>query len=253
MKDNWPWDHVYVLNLDKDLDKWENMKIQLKKLNIKAERFSAIYGLEKFKYGKEIMNTDNTEEKWNLIEKMNESLKKDGHVSELVGNKYPYMRPGELGHLNSFLKVFQDALKKNYQKILILEDDCQFIDNFKKEFYKSYNQLPNDWSLFYLGVNQFQLDSTPKPIKIKNNICKLHGVNPKKKPYKKGGIYGTHAMLLKRRAIKEWLVKAYPFVMASDIVMGKLINQYKRIKGYYPCKQLISETSTMESSTTRKI
>ena len=35
-------------------------------------------------------------------------------------------------------------------------------------------------------------------------------------------------MLLKRRAIKQWLVKAHPFSMASDIVMGKLVNQYNK-------------------------
>ena len=56
----------------------------------------------------------------------------------------------ELGHLASFLKIFQDVIKNDYQTVLILEDDCQFIDNFKKEFNKSYQELPDDWSLFYL-------------------------------------------------------------------------------------------------------
>ena len=253
MTSKWPWDHVYVLNLDQDKDKWNKMKKQLKRLKIKAERFSAVYGLDHFKYGDQIKKADNNHDKWLLIEKMNEQLKKEGHVSEDVGTKYPYMRPGELGHLASFLKIFQDVIKNDYQTVLVLEDDCQFIDNFKKEFNQSYQELPEDWSLFYLGVNQAHLDTTPEPEKVSQHICKLHGVNQKKKPYKKGGIYGTHAMLLKRRAIKHWLVKAHPFSMASDIVMGKLVNESNKIKAYYGCKQLISETSTMETSTTRKI
>ena len=255
MSSKWPWDHVYVLNLDKDKENWINMKKQLKKLKIKAERFSAVYGIKKFKYGDEVIKAKTTNEKWLLIEKMNDELKKDGHVSEEVGSKYPYMRPGELGHLTSFLRIFQDALKKNYQTILVLEDDCQFISNFRDKFFKSYNELPDDWSLFYLGVNQIHLDVTPKPKQISEHICKLQGVQPKnpKKSYKKGGIYGTHAMLLKRHAIKEWLVKAHPFKMASDIIMGKLDTQYERIKSYYGCHQLVSETSTIDNSSTRKI
>ena len=253
MSNKWPWDHVYILNLDQDKDKWKNMEEQLKRWGIKAERFEAVYGINEFKFGNEIKKTNNIHDKWILIEKMNESLKKDGHVHKDVGTKYPYMRPGELGHLTSFLRIFQDVLKHDYETILVLEDDCEFVGDFKNDFFKSYNELPDDWSLFYLGVNQAHLDTTPEPIKISNNICKLIGVNPKKKKYKKGGIYGTHAMLLKRKAVKKWLLKAHPFNMASDIVMGKLVNEYNQIKAYYGCKQLIRETSTMNDSTTRKI
>lgn len=39
-----PVDHVYVLNLDRRQDKWERMQVQLKKLGITAERFSAVDG-----------------------------------------------------------------------------------------------------------------------------------------------------------------------------------------------------------------
>ena len=64
MSNKWPWDHVYVLNLDKEKKKWIKMKKQLKKLNIKAERFSAVYGLEKFPFGNEIKNAKKKYDKW---------------------------------------------------------------------------------------------------------------------------------------------------------------------------------------------
>lgn len=256
MSNKWPWDHVYVLNLDKDKKKWIKMKKQLKKLNIKAERFSAVYGLEKFPFGDEIKNAKTKYDKWILIEKMNEKLKNEGIVSKEIGYKYPYIRPGELGHLASFLKIFQDALKKNYQKILVLEDDAVFVNDFRDKFFKSYNELPNDWSLLYLGHHPSHLNWTcGKKIKhISKNVCKIPGVEDKggKKSYRKGGIAGTHAMVLKRRAIKEWLVKAYPFKIPSDHLMGQLDTIYKRIKSYYTCENIVYATSTSQNSTTRE-
>ena len=259
MSNKWPWEKVYVLNMDKEKNKWKAIKKQLKMLEIDSDRFSAVSGLDKFPFGKKIIKEKDITKKWNLIEKMNERLKKEGHVHRDVGNndksKYPYMRPGELGHLASFLKIFQDIVKKGYQQVLILEDDCIFIENFKKKFNDSYEKLPEDWDLLYLGVNQMHLDSTPKPDNINSKICKLKPIIPKnkKKKYKYGAIYGTHAMLIKRKVAKEWLHFAYPFRYASDIVMGKIINKYKKINAYYPCEQLVSASSELKNSTTRLI
>lgn len=259
MKKKWPWDNVYVLNLDRHKKRWDIIKKQLKKLKIDAERFSGVDGVKKFKYADKVQSAKNTNDKWLYIEKMNEDLKKKGHISSDVGytdkHKYPYLRPGQIGHLNSFLNIFQDALKKNYQTILVLEDDCLFPNDFKKKFFKTFNNIPNDWHLFYLGVNDWHIKSAQKPTKIKENICKLHGVYPKnkKKEYKIGSIYGTHAFIIKRRAIKEWLNYSYPFKLASDIAMGKLINIEKKIIAYYPCYQLVEATSKLEESSTNKI
>ena len=259
MSSKWPWEKVYVLNLDKDKDKWNIMKKQLKSLNIKGDRFSAVYGLDKFPFGDKIKKVKEENKKWQLIEKMNEKLKKEGHVHRDVGNneksKFPYMRPGELGHLASFLKIFQDIVTRGYEQVLILEDDCLFTEGFKKKFFESYNNLPENWNLFYLGVNQIHLDSTPKPENVNSKICRLKPIIPKnpKKKYKYGAIYGTHAMLIKRKTAKEWLHFAYPFRYPSDIVMGKIINKYNRINAYYPCYQLVEATSDIDNSSTRLI
>lgn len=257
MSSKWPWEKVYVLNLDKDKEKWKEIKKQLNALSINADRFSAVSGLDKFPFGKKIKKEKNITKKWNFIEKMNEKLKKEGHVHKDVGNKnkYPYMRPGELGHLASFVKIFQEIVTKGYEQILILEDDSVFTDNFRKKFYGSYEMLPEDWDLLYLGVNQIHLDSTRKPEKVNSKVCILKPIIPKnpKKKYKYGAIYGTHAMLIKRKVAKEWLHFAYPFRYASDIVMGKIINKYKKINAYYPCEQLVEASSELINSTTRLI
>jgi GR25 family glycosyltransferase involved in LPS biosynthesis len=38
------------------------------------------------------------------------------------------------------------------QKVLILEDDAQFVEDFNEKFEKVMQTLPEDWDIFYLGA-----------------------------------------------------------------------------------------------------
>jgi GR25 family glycosyltransferase involved in LPS biosynthesis len=38
------------------------------------------------------------------------------------------------------------------QRVLILEDDAQFVENFNEKFEKVMQTLPEDWDIFYLGA-----------------------------------------------------------------------------------------------------
>jgi len=49
------------------------------------------------------------------------------------------------GCLESHISVIKDALKKNIKYLLILEDDCKFINDF------SIDEIPIDWDMLYLG------------------------------------------------------------------------------------------------------
>jgi GR25 family glycosyltransferase involved in LPS biosynthesis len=45
------------------------------------------------------------------------------------------------------------VLKKyKEQKVLVLEDDAQFIDDFNEKFEEVMQTLPNNWDIFYLGA-----------------------------------------------------------------------------------------------------
>ena len=78
------------------------------------------------------------DKKWILIEKMNEELKKN-IIHPKIGLKYPYLKPGQIGHLLSFIKTLKDAQKYNYKSILFLEDDALIVDNFEKNLKKCLN------------------------------------------------------------------------------------------------------------------
>jgi GR25 family glycosyltransferase involved in LPS biosynthesis len=65
---------------------------------------------------------------------------------------------------DSHVQVWKDNLGK---KILVLEDDAFFVDNFQERFDEVIQTLPEDWDVFYLGA---LLDKkTGKVIKVNND------------------------------------------------------------------------------------
>ena len=117
---------VYVINLDREPKKLSIINNQLKKYDIKYSRFKAIDGKNV------IDNYDLPEHSWN------------------------FENPGALGCLLSHREVIKDALLQNYDRILVLEDDCLFTHDFTNHFNTKYNSIlefnPN-WKLLYFGCS----------------------------------------------------------------------------------------------------
>ena len=115
------FDKVYLINLERDIHKLNIMKNKLDKLKIKYELFKAIDGskLQEVK----------------LLR---------------FGNK------GAVGCKMSHIKNYKKMQKNNnYSKILILEDDLYFLNNFIEEFDTYYKELLNqnkNWELLYFGA-----------------------------------------------------------------------------------------------------
>ena len=51
--------------------------------------------------------------------------------------------------LRSHLQVIKDNIGR---RVLVLEDDAYFVDNFDEKFEKVMQTLPEDWDIFYLGA-----------------------------------------------------------------------------------------------------
>lgn len=71
-----------------------------------------------------------------------------------------------------FQYIIKDAKKNNYERILILEDDFEFVDDFDIILNRAREQKPfEDWDMLYLGANH-----TWSPTKqLSPNILKLYG------------------------------------------------------------------------------
>jgi hypothetical protein len=132
------FDKIYCINLDRRIDRWEHFTNQSKKFGLKLfERVSAVDG-----------------------SKLNPS----DFSSPL--NK------GELGLLLTVIKIFEDSIKNNYQKILILEDDCVF-ENELLNVDLFFQSLPSDWDMIYFGGNHNLHSNYPEPTTINNYVKKV--------------------------------------------------------------------------------
>ena len=125
------FDKIYVINLDSRPDRMSVVKNILLKYKIKYERYSAVY----------------------LKDNYTDVINSTTQTSSL----------GHLGCILSHVYCCKDAVKNNYNKILVLEDDITFIEDHinKINFKELYDELSHiDWSMFYLGAT-FNSKLTP--------------------------------------------------------------------------------------------
>jgi hypothetical protein len=118
-------EHIYCINLDRRPDRWAMAEKEFEKAGIRdVERFVATDGKTMPK-GK--------------------------------------LKPGELGVTNSVMRVFRDAVQKNYSSILILEDDVEFAPTMSL----SLSWAPEDWEILHFGGSH----ARGKPKKINAKIA----------------------------------------------------------------------------------
>lgn len=116
-------DKIYVINMDKDKDRMEILDKKMKVLGLEYQRISGVDGKK-------------------VYPKYKDKTK---------------LRPGQIGCLLSHIEVLKDAIKNNYNNIMVLEDDILFHHNFHQEFKKKYQKiLKNEkrFDLIYLGCTQ---------------------------------------------------------------------------------------------------
>ena len=138
-------DKIFIINLDKDIERWKNCLLQLKKYNItNFERFPAIQPVFKninkklysqFQYCKSVRKAV-------IRQKKKMPLEKKKYICGSLGCKFSHM------------EILKIAIKNKYKRILILEDDFVFIDNFTKELKNLINNIENiDWKFLLLFGN----------------------------------------------------------------------------------------------------
>ena len=146
-------DKIVYINLQKRNDRNEIMKKQFEKYNIyNYERFNAIEPKYNEKYSNNFIN-----------KQINLFLNNENIVDDLIDN-YPlkyisnfskeYIKTkneeskrkyilGALGCKMSHLLIINDCINKNYEHILLLEDDAKFHENFNKHYEILYDNLKN--------------------------------------------------------------------------------------------------------------
>lgn len=80
---------------------------------------------------------------------------------------------GQLNLVKSNYEIYEKFLQTDAETLLILEDDCKFLPQFKKESTTIFKDIHNtDWDIFWLGcVNR------KSPIYYKNNCYKVSSIS----------------------------------------------------------------------------
>ncbi len=110
------FDKIYVITIPSFTDRIENMKKRLD--GIDYEFFYGVYGGD--------LDTSEYRDR---------------------GSK---LTRGQLSCALSHYKIYEKMVQENLDNVLILEDDCAF-NSSVIEIEKYYNQLPENYSVFYLG------------------------------------------------------------------------------------------------------
>ena len=121
------FDKVYLLNLDRDIQKLELMNERLNQINLKYTRFPAVDG-------KSISH---------IYDAKVQSGKKV-HVNSV------FRSYGSYGILKSMENIITDAKTNKYKRILILQDDVFFL----KQFHQKLSELDLEKDIIWLGGNQ---------------------------------------------------------------------------------------------------
>lgn len=151
------FDKIFCINLQRRADRRQEAEHEFAKHNINVDFINAIDGKD-------------------LPEIMQPILSLDG---TLITNS-------EIGCLRSHLQVANNAVEQNLKSYFVFEDDVQLRDGFSDYFDICIKQLPDDWSIVYLGGNNVGRISM-----VSNNIARTFGT------------YTTHAYGVKNTAYAE--------------------------------------------------
>lgn len=117
------FDNIYIINLKKDIEKRERIIRIFNKYNIKCEFFEAVYGKE--------------------VPDLKKYYKENTNLKS----------PGQYGYSLSMIKILEDAIEKNYKKILVCDDDIILKKNFLYEFDLNIKSIPYDWKVLFMGLS----------------------------------------------------------------------------------------------------
>jgi len=148
------FEDVYYINLDNRIDRKELFENRSSKVGIEAIRFPAIQPDEK-------------------------------DCPLLESSPGDTRRKFKVGCSLSHQGIVKIAKDRNLENVLIFEDDCLFLEEFKEKAQLCVNELKNiEWDIFYFGgeVNNYCSN-------ISENIVKVED----------GGVYCCHAYAVNKR------------------------------------------------------
>lgn len=140
---------------------------------------------------------------------------------------------GAWGCYRTHVNILEDAMQRQCNSYLVLEDDAFFAEDFDQILHQFMKSLPDDWDQIYLGGQLLHEIENP-PVRVNENVYMPHNVNR------------THAFGVHRRGFAKIYDHLFdlPFVPGEHIDhhLGRL-HEAKRFKVYVPRKWIVGQNA----------
>lgn len=210
-------DCIYVINLDKRPEKYLKIKAQFDKVGLHLNRVSGVEGY--------------------LLTKK--------QLHELSGPYRPHTRPGEYGCLLSHVSIYEDAYKRGFSRIWILEDDALIEKDVNEipQLLSTLSFIDPKWDIFYTDSDWRAADQTyhrPKKVHPRPHQHKKHFSYYQKRKKVAPNIqkirsrWGMHSYILSKSGIKkmrDYFVHQYIWTAIDwDLILIPKIRQYSSLQ-----------------------
>lgn len=212
------FDKVFVVSVPRFTERHKQLEKHLQGLT-----YDFFWGADKLKLDYDTAKTDGTYD-----EQMAQKLQRQGKALNL----------GELACSLSHRMVYEEMIKHNWNRVLILEDDVVPLYSNMQYLSEALNELPNDWELVYLGY--LKHEKVTASLKAKQFFYKIlsalglmawtykmvSNLLPKafSTHLKKAGFHDcTHAYAITLQAAKKLLAAQTPVVYRADDLLSSTI------------------------------
>lgn len=209
------FDKIFVVSVSRFADRHGQVK-----KNLEGLPFDFFWGADKLALDYDIVKTNGTYD-----EQKARKLQRQGKALNL----------GEIACSLSHRMVYEEMMKNNWQKVLILEDDVLPLTENLLHLPAALNELPQNWELVYLGYLKHEKVTTA--LKAKQFFYKIISAlglmawsykmvsnllpKPFSKHLKKAGFHDcTHAYALTLNAAKKLLAAQTPVVYRADDLLS---------------------------------
>jgi hypothetical protein len=186
------FDHAYYINLDRRADRRSHMERQLERFNIAATRVPAIDG------------------------------KSIGWKPE-YGVMSEYWNHGAFAYCISYRTAIIDAIRKGYDNVLIMDDDCVLQDNLWKVLDNCWSILPEEWHMLYLAANHGSPQLGIVPVESIGNPEDVNGCL-----YRLRGSMGSHAIIINKSCFNTIL----NYLSSPYAPLDMFFGMYQK---FFPC------------------
>ena len=168
------FENIYVINLLRRIDRKLHITEQLQKIDCKS---------------------------YKIIEAVDGKLEKTNSR----------IKPGAIGLLKTYFKIHKELNKGDY--VVIIEDDCVFIDDFNQRLEIFFSNVPEDWNILYFGANH-NYHTGSKTEKINDFCIKLNNS------------YAAHCVVFKRAFFERLISYLQRSIIEVDLAISHLQPEY---------------------------